>query len=1710
MRFLRNRFVAKFLAVLLLLLIVESTIHATVGYALTTGPHQPEYISYEQPGATDMVNLLTGDFTFSLPILDVPGPEGGFSVPLTYNAGIGPDQEASWVGLGWTMNVGAITRSMVQYPDDASGEVQSVRRVDFDGVRGWTSATLGVGQTGWNTMDGHYGSLSLLGIINYQYDKSGGNGGLVGINVGSNGLTFNPVQFASAVITVATWGAGSAAVTAANIAVSSAVSIGMGAVMSYVASSQTPNTPTDGHWTYSKKERQELLHKNYWIWLDQTRYEEMLGVLNFDKAQLHLFDPSVRPGGGPFAYAMTSTALKINGTDYPIYNFPKNGNRQGTASDVSYYIPANRTYRDATGPTVLANDNYSVKAPSISGSVTPYRLDISCVSMPREMSGSHLRLAMVTNNAYKVPFIYEGSNANKHFNHVGSATAVTSPSFYYGLSATPDSNEPSTNSSLTFNLNDVVFQNQIRSDLVATKKIPMANHVEWLSNEEIINSPTAFSSGFMDYFSGSDRSQFRQSFTFGPTKNLFSSTRDFTDGKIALSPADLSYFTIGQALPIQVTVYEPDYDWETDQGNKTTFPVTATVTDKSSSPPYIVVNTAPFGAINEKYCEFIMTVNGSKRLNSIGGYSITGINGMTYHFALPRYEYSNYTKVSKAINATTPSTTQYSTITRDEPFANTWLLTGVTGADFVDRGGPGNGPNGLIDENDWGHWVRFNYGKYSDDYEWSIPYTESSPTLDASRTSFTFSKGHRQTYYLNSIETRSHVALFIKDNRSDNMGKNAGTSPTNGRSLLLSEIALLTRKDYQNLFIPVSQGGFGLPTDSGLGGLTNCWKYADFFSASGAHPPQGNHIVQNSLKRIKFNYTYDLCPSSLNSQAPNGGKLTLARVSILGRNNAKTVPDYKFEYGNNRWYYADDWDGWGMSGGYDFHKASNSDAAGSAWSLTRITNPLGSTIEVGYERDTYSSISGEIVYDPPVYYSNASSVDYYYGSNSMTSLLVSNPGQFRVGDILKISGSAQYTCHGGSSSYFSNYSGEFTVQSVGTDKIGLGTNFRNISNCSSGPVTINSDYGNIERLVKSKKGGNVRVASMALKDGDKEYKTRYLYTESNGFSTGAVAREPDYIKSRDFSFYDLPGYPFTPVMYSKVTVLAGKLSTDADYHTKQVYEFQTPNQSMISYSNLSDPNYTLVTSKRFGTNYYYYYEGYYKAVRNEIADYTSSIGKLKSVLTYDNVSTSPISSSYLFYSPTINNRNPTTGAIENNHQGVYSEGTLVFDRLSESGIIYKDLIKMARTTVLKYPSELTRVVSSKDGFTSETENKVWDLTTGLVVEKTEKSPLGSRTKTVTKLAHTVPAYAEMGSKAINITNKNMLGHEAGTYTYLLDASGNPAGLLGASVQTWKSEWLNYRIFDGTSFVDGNEPESQAKPVWRKHQNYVFKGTYADLRADGSLSFDAAKEFNFAAGATNTGWQKTSEVTRYDHYSAALEGKDLNNIFSSSKKDINASQVYANASNATYHEFAYSGAEDWNRSNTSLASVYLGGEVAKRNGTPIYKSATGSETHTGQIAAQLSAGGKAFTYKPTSLTNNRVYRVSAWTNSLAGAIYYSLNNGPEQTILPVITMKAGDWYQINAEIPVGAFSSLEVGVKSTNGTVSFDDFRFQPRDGSLTANVYDPVTGAVTFVLDNQNMFTQYEYNDRGQLIKTYSESFKYGMKLVSESKTNYGRFNSNQ
>ena len=102
----------------LLGMLIALLFHVEKSEALTSGPAMPEYVQFEPFDATDLVALTTGNFAYTIPLINVPGKGGSFPLALSYHAGIKHGQEASWVGLGWSLNPGAINRAVRGYPDD--------------------------------------------------------------------------------------------------------------------------------------------------------------------------------------------------------------------------------------------------------------------------------------------------------------------------------------------------------------------------------------------------------------------------------------------------------------------------------------------------------------------------------------------------------------------------------------------------------------------------------------------------------------------------------------------------------------------------------------------------------------------------------------------------------------------------------------------------------------------------------------------------------------------------------------------------------------------------------------------------------------------------------------------------------------------------------------------------------------------------------------------------------------------------------------------------------------------------------------------------------------------------------------------------------------------------------------------------------------------------------------------------------------------------------------------------------------------------------------------------------------------------------------------------------------------------------------------------------------------------------------------------------
>jgi hypothetical protein len=154
----------------------------TVSWALTAGPKSPEFTSFEPVATTDMVNLFSGDYTYNLPVVKIPGgPDGGdYALSLSYHSGEGVEEEASWVGSGWTLNPGAINRSLRGLPDEYDGN----RIINYNKTRAnWTlgfTTSLGVEFTGVD--------INLGLSQSYKYNNYMGFSRTFGFNLGFKGI----------------------------------------------------------------------------------------------------------------------------------------------------------------------------------------------------------------------------------------------------------------------------------------------------------------------------------------------------------------------------------------------------------------------------------------------------------------------------------------------------------------------------------------------------------------------------------------------------------------------------------------------------------------------------------------------------------------------------------------------------------------------------------------------------------------------------------------------------------------------------------------------------------------------------------------------------------------------------------------------------------------------------------------------------------------------------------------------------------------------------------------------------------------------------------------------------------------------------------------------------------------------------------------------------------------------------------------------------------------------------------------------------------------------------------------------------------------------------------------------------------------------------------------------------------------------------------
>lgn len=1729
---------ARVIAAFLLVSLLNQFFAPTVALALTAGPTSPEATSFEPIDTTDMVNLQTGDFTYNMPLLEVPGPEGGYPLALSYHAGIQPEEEASWVGLGWSLNPGAITRNVNGYPDDWYTPTQTSRDYWSGGVQKTYSVGLSVG------LPGPVGNVS--GNLAFSQDTYRGFGvGLsagVGVGIGgkesplnagvSIGISPYGDPFVSGGLGVSTSPNGLGATVGIQVSTNfESLSAGASGGVSYGVSNSggTMNYSLLGASISTNGEKpsfeiggltSSVANNN--AGRIQTKTQGFsFGVPIWYGVNLQLGYSKVRYWSDETAVVNTHGSLHSSGwsvTDNVAYDTYSLLDDPEQKNIVDFPDPTK-----VQGGAYMDYDTYSVNAQGLAGNMRPHLFQGEVLSQNRK--------------------IYSGSSATATVNYFSPGVTHSQPKFRF--------------------IND---------------------------------------------FSNS----YRQSYPVNPNPSLNLTAIEPTfDQSPAYGNNDGNYGYAGSndlAGSRYIKVHELSSTMEIGPRNAAGY-----------DPNFVKTISNPTNSAN---------INTS-RSRMIKGYSITNESGVTYHFSLPAYAWNEEVYQEKI--TTNTNDLSFNRLKRPEPYAYTWHLTAITGPDYVDRNN-----NRIVDDQDWGYWVSFEYGRWSSTYNWRNP--GSGYHRDEDNQFKIASMGTKQVYYLNAIRTRSHIALFEKNIRFDAKGGskfNYNKQMQNGKetryltpgvfdatsvqSMMLSKVYLMNAAD--SAVVSTSSGGD--VSNRTYSPCTDCEHTQNVLDATDISAMGKSNIEAKALRVIDFNYDYSLCKDTKNSYDTNGsslksGKLSLKEFVMRGKGGANYIPPTQFEYdlssdesnssagvfsnnsviinGAQRFnrgdlIVTDDDDGIYcgyisdisvsgqgyryafkngnaayISGSRQVKKTKNpsyrensadiwgsfkSDINGStvdinpnlgkqtselsaknvdAWSLRRIKPPLGNEISIDYESDSYRSSVLNKNYS--LIMNNLTRT----GDHTLTfqidpqgyevSEFVAQGKKYRALLVMKCDIGAfigntyiylptQY-CVPPTDLTITQVNGNTVTATTVASLTPTGGDVKNI-----GLVTGNISFEATGKVVY---GGGVRVASVSASNGEGNLMTTsYNYkSPSDNIASGVTSytptllpffekdkiittRQKEYQKNLYKDMHSLISIarelPPPGVFYEYVTV-SNEVKNQAEGQARSVdgktmYQFEIFRENMIGRVLLGDAS--------SGAN----------NIRNvALKKFLTSIGNMKRTIKYDDkgnkitenvnhylhdgLETLPLAQfmseyetrlSRYFYQGLLKERTSEVKNVRNDNNGSYSTYSTF------SGLDTYPCIQTGQT-----------VVNYINGTRAGNEIIGFDFYSGAVTKSLETDSYGNRI-----LTETVPAYrkyAHLGLKSFDSSYKNMLIQTAGVTIYKVNAENQPLSVIAAKADVW-SNTASSLDAGGNSNVQNNYSSGN---VWRKQSEYQWSDV--SKSTDGLTPINQFTAFNWS-GTSAQNWKKISEVSLYNVFSKALEVKDINQLYHSSHLGYKNSKTVLQGGPAKYYEIAFSGAEDEQIYQTGI------GLVRKEQGTVVIGSGT---SHTGEKSLRVGAGGnKGMVYQVNSsaLTSGRDYYAAVWVKGVNSAssdvkLYYQVNNSMKQQSISSSSSlkKAGEWTLIQlkvngSDITGSANDLITIGCRNDHASLDayLDDFRFQPIGASSIAYIYDSFSGELTYQLDNSNLYKHFEYDQVGRLTKTYQEKMGVngGRKLAIEHLYNYSK-----
>lgn len=904
----------------------------TVVYALTGGPSQPEMESFEPVGTTEMVDLFTGDFNYNIPLMDV----GGYPINIAYHSGVTMDQEASWTGLGWNINAGVISRAMRGLPDDFNKDAvhteTNVRdninwslftsgSIEFMGLGFSLGSSIGMTQNNYRGRGYFVGSSFSIPNVPVKIGYTTSSEGGFEYDVSMSARVKNKNEDKEHTIGIGTGFSSRGGMKELTIGYTRSK-------LRMVQSQSAPPTGNaDGQPVSMQPSYQMVPGRNYSV-----------GIPTSPTSALPTLSQSFN------TYAQNYN-LTIGGE---VYGLHLNGRLGGTYSRTE--LQKGDIGRQAFGYLYEQN----------SGSNDDAVHDFS-----KERDGTlnryikNLPLSAPSYDIFSVSGQGTGGMFRPHRNNTGI--------YYDNLNSNNTSNLAAVGVEIGFG--NLVHVGVDWTPTVATEKTG-----PWTSGE---GNALRLNRQFQSVrFSGRaadpvfEQTYFKAGGEKTPVDSLYHAQiggEGAVRFDINRGPGASLYASLENTL-------------ENDHGAQGQFPDLISGNKRQARSQYIGTLTADQAANSgvgfhpqlrsypwDYYEQLTPAYSTIDRLSStqaksshIGEITQTNQDGTRYVYAIPAYN-----NVQHEVSFNVPETPQFTAkgLVRYAPgedntrnnqqgqdhyfnkvtlpgYAHSYLLTAVLSADYVDADdvpGPSQG--------DMGQYVVFHYNRHNSGYQWRVPCEKNMAQFqdglksDKNDDRGNYIYGTKEIWYLQSIESRTHIAEFKTSPRFDGLGvlDENGGADTAQYLMKLDTIVLYSLPDLLK-----------------------------------------NKANATPLKKVVFEYDYSLCKHvsnhkyyNTNVQADSTGKLTLKKLYFMyGTSNKGAMSPYTFTYDtdNNPDYDMSAYDRWG------YHKQNNeqlpnrdypyvqqydkaqADRDASAWLLKQVNLPSGGTIAATYEADDYAFV----------------------------------------------------------------------------------------------------------------------------------------------------------------------------------------------------------------------------------------------------------------------------------------------------------------------------------------------------------------------------------------------------------------------------------------------------------------------------------------------------------------------------------------------------------------------------------------------------------------------------------------------------------------------------------------------------------------------------------------------------------------------------------